>query len=69
MPYGPDLVFKDACVEIVGPRNEVTEKAVSPGRKPARFKNRPGPEGAHTPQRKGADAFGPLVMRERRRLR
>jgi hypothetical protein len=45
MPYGPDLAFNNAGVEIVGPRNEVTEKTVSPERKPARFKNRPGQKG------------------------
>jgi hypothetical protein len=37
--------------------NEITGETVSPGRKPVRFKNRPGPSRAHATQGKGPDPF------------
>ena len=43
MPFGPDLPFNNANVEIVPRGNEITGETVSPVRKTARFKNRPGP--------------------------
>ena len=45
MPDGPDVASNNADIEIVAPRNEVTETTVSPGRNPVRLKNRPGPAG------------------------
>ena len=35
MPDGPDVASNNADIEIMAPRNEVTETTVSPGRNPA----------------------------------